>query len=964
MNFRCGTCRAETCSRTVGLDDKVQWTEAVTLDVTDADAPLIAVVVRQLRDPQAGWAMVPGARFEGPAARALPGVWRPESADPGCKVTFVVNLDVFVDEAPSRETRAAPELPPSETGSGAPFPSSPSGSLQDEDGGVEESLGLVWRSRSDGSALGYRTDPRFARVTHGIREKTAGKYRRWSDQADASDLSSLSLSWERAGAKEGPAKPRPPPLERRESEGFQDAVMDMEISPAEARGTASPERPPTPNFQAEGAGPERRFFASFPRRGQGSRKLLAELTSVFRSREKPQKATRSHGGEKEEARDAAGQEDFERGALLAAGIEGGPLPQFRPHPHLLKSVPGRAAVPERADPRTRRSLFSARQAHDQVPRHVTPPVGTSRASSGFSRGFAPESPPSRPSFQDVDGSRRPDIVPMASYGAPAAPPRPVPSAPPLPRRGRRFSQGTWDAVLAAPPMPGPAAAPLPGSGRLFPPPPPPPPPPLPPPRSRFMKRGRGGPAVGAQATQGFTPLMALRAESAELSPSVETRLGLDRGPESSAEGGRGIEEKQGRDDAPHVTSPDRRAERPDSPATKAVETSDMEEVPRASRYMADTMDYGGQPAILAFQRGSKRKSRWRGLVGRDDSETSLQATSALASRFSRRVVTETRAQMAVTTEKEGKGEDIRYLGLESTQPLAGQLGGMFEMDEEEEEQKGEEKEGRESEMVEEPEEEGEEIVFGGLDYSPTKPRARIPSPPILATEDYPSYTEDYAVGDALGPASTMLGTPEQGPSPRYVPMPGMEHTFSPVGGPAATADIPPPPPPPGAKKDGPLASLPRGTSVGVHGEGSHDRSVNNVMPEVRASVQEPAPPMTLEWHPQRRSSGVPTGADPVCFSCFAPPAVSEGQVFSLRVSAYLKQQRDDELRGAMRGGFTEAGLPGSMPIMRGRRVTVKLVSTGYARVVRLRQKSGEEEGRRRDVCVAVYESTMAPLSWR
>lgn len=77
----------------------------------------------------------------------------------------------------------------------------------------------------------------------------------------------------------------------------------------------------------------------------------------------------------------------------------------------------------------------------------------------------------------------------------------------------------------------------------------------------------------------------------------------------------------------------------------------------------------------------------------------------------------------------------------------------------------------------------------------------------------------------------------------------------------------------------------------------------------------------------RRSWG-PTAvaADPVVFSCFAPPAVSGGMAFLLRISAYLRQQRDDVLYEARSASVTEAGVPGAMRIMRNKRVTIKLVS--------------------------------------
>lgn len=102
-------------------------------------------------------------------------------------------------------------------------------------------------------------------------------------------------------------------------------------------------------------------------------------------------------------------------------------------------------------------------------------------------------------------------------------------------------------------------------------------------------------------------------------------------------------------------------------------------------------------------------------------------------------------------------------------------------------------------------------------------------------------------------------------------------------------------------------------------------SANQSRP-VRDDGRQVPPEAVAGNHAGRRGgSGRVSGADPVVFSCFSPPTVSEGQAFALKVLAYLLRQRDDVLQEALKEGVKEAGVPGSMPIMRGKRVTVKLV---------------------------------------
>lgn len=127
-------------------------------------------------------------------------------------------------------------------------------------------------------------------------------------------------------------------------------------------------------------------------------------------------------------------------------------------------------------------------------------------------------------------------------------------------------------------------------------------------------------------------------------------------------------------------------------------------------------------------------------------------------------------------------------------------------------------------------------------------------------------------------------------------------------------------------RPGPLTPTP--STVFSVIEGPHDVQTRAVRPgpgselaSLRRQAHTAPSPLPRSWN----SAAGLAGADPVCFSCFSPAAVSEGMAFVLRVSAYLRQQRGDVLHEAKSIGVAEAGVPGAMPIMRGARVTVKLV---------------------------------------
>eukprot|EP00903_Cladosiphon_okamuranus_P017426 g16050.t1 len=65
--------------------------------------------------------------------------------------------------------------------------------------------------------------------------------------------------------------------------------------------------------------------------------------------------------------------------------------------------------------------------------------------------------------------------------------------------------------------------------------------------------------------------------------------------------------------------------------------------------------------------------------------------------------------------------------------------------------------------------------------------------------------------------------------------------------------------------------------------------------------------------------------DPVIISCFAPRPVRPGTSFDLQVKAYLRRHREAVLRETLLERAPEAGRPEGMSIVRGKRVTVKLL---------------------------------------
>ncbi|CAM9451681.1 unnamed protein product, partial [Discosporangium mesarthrocarpum] len=67
---------------------------------------------------------------------------------------------------------------------------------------------------------------------------------------------------------------------------------------------------------------------------------------------------------------------------------------------------------------------------------------------------------------------------------------------------------------------------------------------------------------------------------------------------------------------------------------------------------------------------------------------------------------------------------------------------------------------------------------------------------------------------------------------------------------------------------------------------------------------EPLKKPLVPGRPRAMGAGWGGGRDPVCFSCTAPPAVSEGVAFVLRVSAFLKHHREEV--GAMPGSLSAA----------------------------------------------------------
>lgn len=222
----------------------------------------------------------------------------------------------------------------------------------------------------------------------------------------------------------------------------------------------------------------------------------------------------------------------------------------------------------------------------------------------------------------------------------------------------------------------------------------------------------------------------------------------------------------------------------------------------------------------------------------------------------------------------------------------------------------------------------------------------MPTPPgMAAAEDYGAEEAEeeeddslpYATGAALGPTAfrekdadmegytnmpedalnslvlqDSLPLPEPTRPPREVSRPApLTPTRGSIGGPEGTGPEP-------AERS---IAAPRDPFAALRDPTAHAQNQPRPAPDVRGN---PAEVVGRYYGGQGGAGGA--RADPVCFSCFSPPTVSEGQAFPLKVSAYLTQQRDSVLQEALKEGVKEAGVPGAMRIMRGRRVTVKLVS--------------------------------------
>lgn len=68
-----------------------------------------------------------------------------------------------------------------------------------------------------------------------------------------------------------------------------------------------------------------------------------------------------------------------------------------------------------------------------------------------------------------------------------------------------------------------------------------------------------------------------------------------------------------------------------------------------------------------------------------------------------------------------------------------------------------------------------------------------------------------------------------------------------------------------------------------------------------------------------------SGEDPVIFDCFAPRTVVRRMSFDLMVLAYLRHQREEVLRDALKSDAVEAGMPKIIPTMLKKPVKVELV---------------------------------------
>lgn len=110
VKFRCGTSAAETEPRVPNNNGCVEWTSSLTIEIQNADLPLIAVVSEQIEDGGL-WHLIDGGRFDGPVVNTLASVWR-QSSDDLSGPRFLAEVSVIMEATEKEKSAARSDRPP------------------------------------------------------------------------------------------------------------------------------------------------------------------------------------------------------------------------------------------------------------------------------------------------------------------------------------------------------------------------------------------------------------------------------------------------------------------------------------------------------------------------------------------------------------------------------------------------------------------------------------------------------------------------------------------------------------------------------------------------------------------------------------------------------------------------------------------------------------------------------------
>lgn len=970
IKFRCGTGAAETAPHRADADGSAEWTVPLEMTVPDADMPLVAVVMQQLKLSDSGgrgWTMVPGARFPGPAASALPPRWLQTSPGP-VGVRFAADVEVFLDgiEESDAQVWQQAELPAAfdDADDAAAGPdqrifqssgpaSTPSWLVEpgvEQDGRLPRQGPGMFRSQSDGpteqergivglAGLGLRT---VQNLQHQVPFAEAGRrrgrgpfswgagapawggrivtemqqqdargeqpmdWRRWSRNtsgfnrtypySEASGTRAQQQELERDKAARGAQiPPTVGVFDRPRQEGRQDDTL---FPPPVAAFTSSrhlgdrlaqhsehdvPPRypPPLGSFARsrllDRTAPLEEYGASSAREGRVREGWLAD--AVYQS------AGSTESAELEEFKDAQPWGVHESGAIAPPGAVPGPLPppQASPIYGALRRIGSILRAARSFDTRLREQ----NQGHDS----------SRDGELGFER---VEESHSLPQMSDTGERVSGDRYTTSNVRDSGDQPQTTET---LSSRRRTSSLVTATATAT------------PASRRAE--------------RSLFVGRApermkRSASARTALATVHHSSLSATRRGSAPAAtPAADVIVPRSVGSPVAAAGSDAsavqLEETPGwGDELERVTTRSvetavwRRAD-----ATVSVDEANDSTVARVARPEKPRMRYQEkaklEPAGFlepAFDKSIKIKIKSQVTLGaRFPSspclQTPVRSSLGLGDGSSRLDLPGVRRQsakvetappkVAVTTPA-----PTRRLHLLGVRPQSAEV----------------ESASPKVAVTTPAQQQGAFVAPTAQEDAPLRRRRRLSA---LSHETYDDEVDDdldYATGAALGPTELQeKGQDRDG----YMRMPEDALISLALERNSVTPAEPTGPSPPDDARRAPFTPI-RESNGEPEGSGPK--------PTERFVAAQREPTMRSPARPAAKSStgaGV-LGVDPVCFSCFSPPTVSEGQAFPLKVTAYLKQQRDNVLREAIKAGVAEAGIPGAMPIMRGRRVTVKLVS--------------------------------------